>query len=176
MEVTLVRVRPDGRKQAVSVQRDRSLIGRDTRCHLRIPSSAVSRRHAELRVEEGQVTLEDLGSSNGTYVNQERISGPRLLAPGDLVAIGDLVFVVQIEGEPAEINAMLAYEDGFPASIKRPPAGAAPGGSGGREGEVARPASGIAPPLVPGASDESSMMDFEFDLDDEDDQPELTSG
>src|SRR5690606_11770903 len=71
VEVTLVRVRPDGRKQAVSVQRDRSLIGRDTRCHLRIPSSAVSRRHAELRVEEGQVTLEDLGSSNGTYVNQE---------------------------------------------------------------------------------------------------------
>jgi len=49
----------------------------------------ISQRHARLvRRGDGGVVIEDLGSSNGTYVNGDRISGPRELGPSDVVRIG----------------------------------------------------------------------------------------
>ena len=46
-----------------------TLLGRGTDCDLRLVDPGVSRHHAELRVEDGQVVLVDLGSTNGTFVN-----------------------------------------------------------------------------------------------------------
>jgi pSer/pThr/pTyr-binding forkhead associated (FHA) protein len=49
----------------------------------------ISRRHARVsRGTDGQLTIEDLGSANGTFVNDERIDAPRTLAVGDLVKMG----------------------------------------------------------------------------------------
>jgi hypothetical protein len=56
-----------------------------------IPDPGVSRRHARLLPDKGTVILEDLGSSNGTYVNGQRISGPVELGTGDEVQIGATV-------------------------------------------------------------------------------------
>ena len=56
-----------------------------------IPDPGVSRRHARLLPEKGTMILEDLGSSNGTYVNGQRISGPVQLGAGDEVQIGATV-------------------------------------------------------------------------------------
>src|SRR3954465_4949754 len=56
-----------------------------------IPDPGVSRRHARLLRDNGTVILEDLGSSNGTYVNGQRISGPVQLGAGDEVQIGATV-------------------------------------------------------------------------------------
>ena len=53
-----------------------------------IEAATVSRRHARILVEERGVTIEDLGSKNGTFVRGERISGPTTLAHGDVIRLG----------------------------------------------------------------------------------------
>jgi pSer/pThr/pTyr-binding forkhead associated (FHA) protein len=50
-----------------------TLLGRGTDCDLRLVDPGVSRHHAELRVEDDQVVLVDLGSTNGTYVNGQPV-------------------------------------------------------------------------------------------------------
>jgi len=51
-----------------------------------------SSRHARIERQGGAVVLEDLGSTNGTYLNEELLTGPQPLHPGDRVRIGDSVF------------------------------------------------------------------------------------
>ncbi len=62
--------------------------GRDPAADVTIDSPAVSRRHAVVRAEGAAFMLRDLGSTNGTYVNGERVDAPRALKPGDVVGIG----------------------------------------------------------------------------------------
>ncbi len=55
----------------------------------------ISRRHAHVsRGADGQLTIEDLGSANGTFVNDERIDAPRVLDLGDVVRVGKTVLEV----------------------------------------------------------------------------------
>src|SRR5688572_13956170 len=56
------------------------VIGRSEAADLQIDSTAVSRQHARLRVAGGAISIEDLGSHNGTFVNRERITGVHALA------------------------------------------------------------------------------------------------
>jgi predicted component of type VI protein secretion system len=55
----------------------------------RLPERNVSRRHARFLLQAGSVSVEDLGSLNGTWVNGERIAARRRLRDGDLIQIGD---------------------------------------------------------------------------------------
>ncbi len=73
------------------------LVGRGEQCHLRPASDVVSRQHCALLIEEQRVVLQDFGSKNGTYVNDERVSGMIVLQPGDSLQIGPLKFEVVIE-------------------------------------------------------------------------------
>jgi pSer/pThr/pTyr-binding forkhead associated (FHA) protein/sugar lactone lactonase YvrE len=66
-------------------------LGRDRTCDVVIDDEEMSRRHARVVVDDGKVTVVDLGSLNGTFVNGERITGPRRLEPGDLVTLGTTV-------------------------------------------------------------------------------------
>ncbi|MFY9514363.1 MAG: GGDEF domain-containing protein [Rubrivivax sp.] len=70
----------------------RFVVGRALESDLHVDSPGVSRRHCELRVDDDSVTLADLGSVNGTFVNESRINGAVVLANGDLVRLGVLVF------------------------------------------------------------------------------------
>jgi hypothetical protein len=63
------------------------VLGRDSDAELVLSEDLVSRRHAELVVKEGEVTLRDLGSTNGTFVNGQRIKKVKL-AVGDRVLVG----------------------------------------------------------------------------------------
>jgi hypothetical protein len=54
-----------------------------------------SGRHARIDRQGGVLVLEDLGSTNGTYLNEELVTGPQPLHPGDRIRIGDSVFTVQ---------------------------------------------------------------------------------
>jgi len=65
----------------------RLLIGRSSICQLVLADDTVSRRHAELRVEDGRWLLRDLGSSNGTWVNGRRVIEAEV-RPGDLLHLG----------------------------------------------------------------------------------------
>src|SRR5690242_8803159 len=71
------------------------VIGRDRACEIVVGSDAVSRRHARLTIEENQVYLEDLGSANGTYVENHRAEGRVRLKPGASVLLGHVVMQAQ---------------------------------------------------------------------------------
>ena len=93
------------------------VIGRSADCQWVIPSGAVSRRHAVLRRQGGDLVVEDLGSSNGTMVNGERLSGPRALRDGDKLKLGAVEIRVMIpEPEPAA-DATIALD----ATRRMPP-------------------------------------------------------
>src|SRR5450755_629447 len=76
----------------------------------------ISRRHARVsRGADGQLTIEDLGSANGTFVNGERIDAPRTLELGDLVKVGQTVLQVtdrsgDVPGKPRPLKEAPAVE------------------------------------------------------------------
>lgn len=116
------------------------IIGRSEECKLRIPLAAVSRKHCELFIEDDELRVRDLGSSNGTFVNKDRVS-QRELIPGDLVSVGPVVFVVKIDGFPKIIDPVISYANGAVgpedlASASTPSHGGVPTWSGtdGRKG------------------------------------------
>jgi hypothetical protein len=73
------------------LDKDEIYIGRDVSNDLVINDAEVSRRHARLAVQSGSLTLEDLGSTNGSFVNGQRVTRPQLLRPGDMVLFGENV-------------------------------------------------------------------------------------
>lgn len=70
---------------------DELTIGRAAACTLTLDDTYVSQQHASIIRRDRQHLVEDLGSTNGTFVNRERIIGPVVLQPGDRVQIGSTV-------------------------------------------------------------------------------------
>jgi pSer/pThr/pTyr-binding forkhead associated (FHA) protein len=101
MQVVMVMFRADGERRSFSVTRDLTVIGRREDCDLRIPLGDVSRKHCRIVRDGENLRLEDLGSSNGTFINGQRITEAYMSA-GDTVQVGPVVFCVQIDGVPAE--------------------------------------------------------------------------
>jgi pSer/pThr/pTyr-binding forkhead associated (FHA) protein len=78
------------------------LIGREQDCHLRPNSELVSRHHCALWVDDFAVRVRDLGSTNGTYVNNARVRGEQVLGAGDHIRVGKLDFellVGELDGD-----------------------------------------------------------------------------
>ena len=101
MQAVLVMFRSDGERRSFSIQRDMTVIGRREDCDLRIPLGEVSRKHCRL-VRDGDILkVEDLGSSNGTFLNAHRVQ-EALLSPGDSIQVGPVVFVLQVDGTPGD--------------------------------------------------------------------------
>ncbi len=75
------------------------IIGRARDAGLRLDSSSVSRRHARITWSGSVYMLEDLGSKNGTWVNERRLSEPTSLNDGNLIRFGDLPFVFSLDAE-----------------------------------------------------------------------------
>lgn len=67
------------------------MVGRDVSNDIVIADAEISRQHTRLTRTPDGYLLEDLGSTNGTYVNGERLMAPRLMTPGDLVGFGGTV-------------------------------------------------------------------------------------
>jgi len=101
MQVVLVMFRADGERRSFSIVRDMTVVGRREDCDLRIPLGEVSRKHCRLIKDGDSMKLEDLGSSNGTFHNGERVREANL-GPGDTVQVGPVTFMVQIDGVPAD--------------------------------------------------------------------------
>ena len=70
------------------------VVGRQEGVSIFISDRQVSRNHAVVTVQNGRVTIEDRASANGTFVNGERLSSPRVLKVGDQLKFGDLLLVV----------------------------------------------------------------------------------
>lgn len=72
------------------------IIGRDPTCGLPVPHETVSARHARLYFHQSQWWLEDLNSTNGTYLNDERLTTPAVIVSGDEIRCGEKTFRVEI--------------------------------------------------------------------------------
>jgi len=70
------------------------LIGRAAECHLRPASTAVSSRHCVIEEREGHAFIQDLGSTNGTFLNDDRLTSDCPLRDGDELCVGPLRFLV----------------------------------------------------------------------------------
>lgn len=75
------------------LEKDEIFLGRDLSNDLVINDPEVSRRHARLFFTGSTYAIEDLGSTNGTFVHGQRLSGPFLLSPGDWITLGEKVIL-----------------------------------------------------------------------------------
>lgn len=73
-----------------------NLVGRDHDCAVRVNSANVSRRHARIVVTNGEATVEDLGSKNGTHVNGQRVKQPVALKESDKIRFGSVTMTYRI--------------------------------------------------------------------------------
>jgi NADH:ubiquinone reductase (H+-translocating) len=71
-------------------------IGRSPENKIRLFDERVSRQHAKIEPRDGAYWLTDLGSRNGTYVNQARLTAPHRLRPGDVIGVGQARFVFEV--------------------------------------------------------------------------------
>lgn len=136
MKVNLVLLKVGGNNKAFSLPSSVTIVGRRQDCDLCVPLMVISRRHCSFNMDEGVLSVRDLGSSNGTFVNGQRVEEADL-SPGDKVSIGPLNFVVQIDGVPADIpsDKPLVTPSGGRARINTDDADviASPGTTGGKQ-------------------------------------------
>jgi predicted component of type VI protein secretion system len=129
-------------------------IGREPSLPLHLDTDTqVSRRHARIAPQGGQVVVEDLGSTNGTYVNDQPISSPRVLNPGDKVRIGLTVLELrspqQVAARPSAVQVRPALTAvGNDVLVQVPEAQLVPVGNVAPQGPIqtAQPAPAPAPP------------------------------
>lgn len=110
--------------RSIAVKRNKLLIGRAEQCDIRPLSEEVSRRHCAVTVGPAEVWVEDLGSRNGTYVNNQRIAERTKVADGDLIKVGSLELRVSctmpapsFTGSEEDISRLMMAEDDEPAGM-----------------------------------------------------------
>ncbi len=134
--------------------------GRTIECDIYLPSPAVSRKHAVFLMRGGQCGIKDLDSSNGTYLNGERLTQPVRLKEGDAIQIGSYSILYEVERAPSYEEAartVILPEEAFrnelptrlaetpdtaPAPESSPAAGpaeAAPAAAAAAEGRILGP-------------------------------------
>jgi pSer/pThr/pTyr-binding forkhead associated (FHA) protein len=86
-------------RREIPITREEFLIGRGADCDLRLNASAVSRHHCLVRVRGQEATVIDLGSSNGTFLNGQRVRSQAPLHSGDELRLGSLAFVLELDDE-----------------------------------------------------------------------------
>ncbi len=95
MAATCRLVSNDGRTYPLPI--GSTVIGRGDQANLRLPDVGISRRHARLDFDGAQVVLTDLGSTNGTMVNGQRVSAVAL-NPGDMIQLGTTTLTFRVDG------------------------------------------------------------------------------
>jgi DNA-binding winged helix-turn-helix (wHTH) protein len=84
----------------VALTEGNNIVGRDADASVWIDAPGVSRHHARIVVRQGEATLEDLGSKNGTYVGAQRVTTFRRLVDGDQIRLGSVVVTFRIPQPP----------------------------------------------------------------------------
>jgi len=97
--------------QRFAIETESVVIGRDTACEMRLTDVEASRRHAEIRCEDGRYFLIDAGSVNGTYRMGQRVREPTPLAPGDYITVGNTLLAFGTELDLAQQAESLAPRD-----------------------------------------------------------------
>ena len=118
--------------QRVRLRSAETIVGRKQGCGVRIPSPEVSRQHCVLRLERpGYLTIEDLNSANGTYLNGQEVVSQQVVRPGDRLQVGPVTFVAEYEmtqqvidhlrehlGEEVAEDVVLVEEEDLPLAAE----------------------------------------------------------
>ena len=98
-------------------------IGRDSSNEIAVNDAEVSRRHSRLTFQGGKYVLDDMGSTNGTFVNGQRLTGPRVLKSGEVISLGEqIVFVYEaVESDPGATVVSARAADIPPRPVSTPP-------------------------------------------------------
>jgi pSer/pThr/pTyr-binding forkhead associated (FHA) protein len=118
MDVKLVITSGSRKKQVVRLRGDETIVGRQHGCDLRIPSPDVSRRHCRLAIRGDCLVVEDLASSNGSFINGVRIEGEELLRPGDVLAVGPISFRVEYALTTSALQQLVPEAPMVPAIVE----------------------------------------------------------
>ncbi|MEA3350593.1 MAG: FHA domain-containing protein [Chloroflexota bacterium] len=131
-ELIVVSGAEQGKKFVLSKQE--MIVGREPSADISIDVAEISRQHTRLRLEANGYMIEDLGSTNGTFVNGRRLSGPHLLRPGERIQLGEAVTLAyQVAHDPdatlvSPVRQSASVPQGRPAAppapapLPRPPA------------------------------------------------------
>ncbi len=103
----LVAVAGGDMKSIALAERCAAVVGRARDCDLQLVQPSLSRRHARFALQDGELSVEDLGSRNGTQVRGLPLAAGevRVLRPGDVVECGEVMFVVRAKAAPTLVAA-----------------------------------------------------------------------
>jgi pSer/pThr/pTyr-binding forkhead associated (FHA) protein len=122
------------------------LMGRDLANDISISDPEVSRRHARLLMQEDNVIIEDLGSTNGTFLNGQRIASPQQLRAGDVITLGENIVVI-FDRTDFDPDATVVSSAGMDQTVQ-PEAPA--------EAPMPQPSYGVIPPQQQAAAPQSA--------------------
>jgi pSer/pThr/pTyr-binding forkhead associated (FHA) protein len=111
MTLTLTILNNGDRARQILLSGPEAVIGRKKGSTVRINAHEVSRQHCRLRITPALVSVRDLGSANGTFVNGKPITGERPLRPGDRLQVGRLQFLVEYQPSDEPLDVLPAEED-----------------------------------------------------------------
>jgi two-component system cell cycle response regulator len=88
-----------------------TVVGRNPDCAIPLDFSGISRRHFTVEVSEAGATVSDLGSANGTYLNNQKLESPTLLKRGDVIKIGSIAMKYLPKGDPERLTYDKLHEE-----------------------------------------------------------------
>ena len=81
-------------QEAFMIQQNDVLLGRDPNCKIHIPDETISAQHARLYLIDQNWWIHDLNSTNGTFLNDERIEQPCILTDNDMLQVGNIKLII----------------------------------------------------------------------------------
>lgn len=87
----LVVLEPADQKGRAYAVGNETTLGRAAGCQITVDDTFVSQLHARVFARDGRFLVEDLGSTNGTYINRQKVAGPMVISPGDRLQVGNTV-------------------------------------------------------------------------------------
>jgi len=89
----------EGRENIRHFTQPEIMLGRDSNCDLSVMDEALSAHHARITFHHGQWWLEDLNSTNGTFLNREQLTTPAVVITGDEFKCGNTIFSIRIDSD-----------------------------------------------------------------------------
>ncbi len=139
--------------KVIPLTKDELTIGRDVNNDIVINDAEISRRHARLFIGPAGYTLEDLGSTNGSFVNNQRLAGPHALRPGETFRFGEHV-ELSYESTAPDLNATMIggpVPMGFTPEVEPVPAFQEPPAFSGQV-----PPGPVEQPVIPAPAEKKS--------------------